>query len=66
MTPSAPPFDVIVSVQMPMLTSGIGYVAVENLWKETGRPATRWRSRSRPAAAWMPLPKPAARDWEKY
>jgi hypothetical protein len=61
----APPLDVIVSVQMPLLTSAVVYVAVDGFWQETDRPVVSWRLPRAPVTTWRVAPSPAAAAWKE-
>ena len=72
MTPT-PRQDAIVKVQMPALTSALGYVTVQGWWGETGRAVSasasvtvqRWRDLPKAAVTWEPIPQPHAQTWDE-
>ena len=66
MTPAPPaPYGVIVNVYLPLLTLSLGYVQVQGMWLETGRPQMQaWKSTQPPWAAWQKLMAPSPRTWK--
>lgn len=66
MIPSLPaPYGVTVDVYLPLLTLTLGYVQVQGMWQELGRPLVKpWRVGRVPRMAWQKLVPPLRRDWK--
>jgi hypothetical protein len=66
MTPAPPaPYGVIVNVYLPLLTLSLGYVQVQGMWLEIGRPQPQaWKATAPPWAAWQKLMAPSPRTWK--
>jgi hypothetical protein len=64
--PSAPPYNSLVRVNLPLLTLNLGAAAVEGLWSEEG-PLTvrRWRSQQPSVADWRMAGRLRPVNWKE-